>query len=239
MNQVEYVTIRKKIFDVISVNRGKSIIASNILKDLKDEQQKRLDFFKDIKTSDKSEMERAIILEKYNYEIVKKQKEMKESESLNKRAVTLLKCVVALSEGKKEDYEVASKEFVGIVNEELLNYYDSNITELRQKRLIFKRESKYLDIVKKENVEQYKKKIKDTIPAEEIENDSIRQYDIEEERKIASIVFNGYPAEITMESIKNLSLLNKDIVSVAKNVYPEFKDRVLEKQESTTTNKTK
>lgn len=229
MNQVEYVTIRKKIFDAITVNRGKGAIAANVLSKIEGEKERKLGVFKDIKMSDKSEIERGLLLEQYNYVLLQKQIEIKKCEDFNKRAVAFLNYVVALStEGNLEE---ATKQLSICVYDELRNNYDSEINLLRQKRLIFKKQSKYLTYIKTENPEEYKRKIQDAISSDEIANDAITQYDLEEERDLTSNISIKNDTEINIDSVKSMALLDKNILGVAKNIFPNFKDKILEHNE--------
>lgn len=107
MNQTEFARFRKKIFDTIAVNRGTKKIKTIKLEKKSSEKEKKLEAFENIKITDKSEMERNILLEQYNLALLSLQIEINNCENLGQRAIALLNYIVTASTGG--DIDAAEK----------------------------------------------------------------------------------------------------------------------------------
>lgn len=72
---------------------------------------------------------------------------------------------------------------------------------------------------------------------EEIESDMNKQYDIEDEKKIAENVFGSLNLQISINDIDTMTILDDDPIRVAKETCPLFKEKILANQEANYTGK--
>jgi len=164
-----------------------------------------------------------------------KENEIKGQELYSRRITTYLNCIYYKTHDK-EEYVDSLKELEGIIGEEVANYYNSQIKEIRQKRILFQNENAYISMLKKDDRKSAERFKRET-SLEEIESDMNKQYDIEDEKKIAENVFGSLNLQISINDIDTMTILDDDPIRVAKETCPLFKEKILANQEANYTGK--
>lgn len=233
---LEYINLKEKVINSLKICGNKMIIAKKVVESLKSSKTRELDRYKDVMYNEDLELKKAVLLEQYNNQILKKENEIKGQELYTRRITTYLNCIYYKVHNKDEEYVDSLKELEGIIGEEVATYYNDQIKEIRQKRILFQNENAYMDMLKnrdRKSAENFKRETS----LEEVEEDMDRQYDIEEEKKIAENVFGSINLQISINDVDTITMLDDNPIRVAKATCPLFKDKILGNQERSYTGK--
>ena len=138
---LEYINLKQKVINSLKVCGNKMTVAKKVMETLKSSKIRDLDQYKDIMYNYGLEYKKNLLLEQYNNQILKKENEIKGQELYSRRITTYLNCIYYKTHDK-EEYVDSLKELEGIIGEEVANYYNSQIKEIRQKRILFQNEKK-------------------------------------------------------------------------------------------------
>lgn len=232
---LEYINLKQKVINSLKVCGNKMTVAKKVMETLKSSKIRDLDQYKDIMYNYGLEYKKKLLLEQYNNQILKKENEIKGQELYSRRITTYLNCIYYKTHDKYE-YVDSLKELEGIIGEEVANYYNSQIKEIRQKRILFQNENAYISMLKKDDRKSAERFKRET-SLEEIESDMNKQYDIEDEKKIAENVFGSLNLQISINDIDTMTILDDDPIRVAKETCPLFKEKILANQEANYTGK--
>lgn len=235
-SNLEYINLKGKVINSLKVFGNKMIVAKKIVEDLKSSKTRELDKYKDAIYNEGLELKKALLLEQYNNQILKKENEIKGHELYVRRITTYLNCIYYKVHNKDEEYVDSLKELEGIIGEEVNTYYNNQIKEIRQKRILFQNENAYMDMLKnrdRKSAESFKRETS----LEEVEEDMDRQYDIEDERRIAENIFGSINLQISINDVDTIAMLDDNPIRVAKATCPLFKDKILGNQEGSYTGK--
>lgn len=233
---LEYINLKEKVINSLKICGNKMIIAKKVVESLKSSKTRELDRYKDVMYNEDLELKKAVLLEQYNNQILKKENEIKGQELYTRRITTYLNCIYYKVHNKDEEYVDSLKELEGIIGEEVATYYNDQIKEIRQKRILFQNENAYMDMLKnrdRKSAENFKRETS----LEEVEEDMDRQYDIEEEKKIAENVFGSINLQISINDVDTITMLDDNPIRVAKATCLLFKDKILGNQERSYTGK--
>lgn len=228
--RVEYSGLKEHVINSLKISRSRGAIASLKEKDLKEAKERELKIYKDVKYNELLEAQRAVKLEQYNNSILKQEREIQKCDLYERRIVAYLNCMHFELNGDNEKYVESLKKLEEIIGEEVFNYYNNEIKSIRQKRVLYKNEESYIEILRKSNPNALKNFKRETTD-EEFEADITRQGDIEAERKIAENVFGSLNLQISLAEVDTMTILDDDPIRVAKVACPKFKDKILEYQE--------
>lgn len=232
MTENQYVSLREVTFKKVYNNTWSKTRLNGEMTLLKEKQEKRLQGYQNLKTTDKLEAERGLILEKYNLELLKLSQSVNKCDLYKKRAQAYLNCIIALSKHQHEDFKKFSDEFVKEIQSQAINSCNDQITMLRQKRVVYSKSNVYLRLLQNVSKKEYEKHKELAFTKEEIDEDSMKQFDIEEDRNAMNQAFQTQEYQLEEKDFYDTSLLDSTPLETINRVYPELKENLLQMNES-------
>lgn len=212
--------VLEKTIEIYKISKIRENRFNDDLIDLGKTKSSTLEKFDDIKSDYISDAERYMELEKCNLKLVEKHSDVDAVMYYRDRIKAFYNYVSSLTSGNDISIQRNFSSFVESIKKELVSYYKNSITIMKQKKVMYNKENKYLNAIKDVNYQEYKERMK-TYPTP-IEMDAliIKQYDTEIEKQKVENYLKKNECYIDAELITDMSLLNESVFVVANKIFP-------------------
>ena len=170
---------------------------------------------------------RALVQEEYNLSIKAKQNLIKKEEAYIDRAQTYFNYIVAYRSNNEKDMKTYKEKFLNTIQKQAIEECDNSISLIKQKRITANKLSKYIEL--NPALEQEKEKL---VSNEELDKDRMKQFDLEDEKKMMEDAFKKETPLLTDVLMKNQKMCMQSPFTSIKEIYPNVREQVAVREES-------
>lgn len=232
MNENQFLLIRTKIFDDIrKLSINKKILEAKI-DYLKQNQKASLNRYENFDDTLENNAAYQYTLENYNLSIKEKEFEEKCCTTAITCAQAYFNCIIAIAKEDEEFYDLKVEEYTELIQTEAMNRYDLEISMLKQKKVTDSKIKKYMTYLDPAAIGKFTSNSKNLLTQEQLTTINFRQLELEQEKIEAEKTFDTREPVINKMDFLLMKLYDSNPIELAKTIYPTFKNRVLEAQES-------
>lgn len=227
MTEKQFLEIKQSSFaHIIGANSRMEALQRQI-KEQKSQQEKKLAEYDEMDQTKETDARRALVQEEYNLAIKQKQALIKKEEAYIDRTQTYFRYVTAYHSNNQKDMETYKEEFLKTIQKQAIEECDNSISVIKQKRITANKISQYIEF--KPELEQERENL---IPKQELDNDRMKQFDLEEEKKIMENAFKKEVPLLTDVLMKNQKMCEQSPFTTIKEIYPDVREQVAVREES-------
>lgn len=214
--------ILNKSIELYRVSKNREILRNNELIALRKSQRSELEKFEDIKSDYISDAEYFMVLEKFNLKLAKKQSSIDKTMHYRERIKAFYNYVTSLVDGDDISIQRNFTNLIESIKTEILSSYKNDITIIKQKKVMYNRENRYLNVIKDVNPQEYEERKKNFPTALEMDELITKQYDTEEEKKNVETYLKKDKYNFDSSMISKMVLLDESVFTVANSIFPEL-----------------
>lgn len=227
MTEHEFLGIRQSVFANIFKSNDRMKQLQQQITGLKKQQEKKLADYDKMDQVKEVDAKRALVQEEYNLSIKAKQNLIKKEEAYIDRAQTYFNYIVAYRSNNEKDMKTYKEKFLNTIQKQAIEECDNSISLIKQKRITANKLSKYIEL--NPALEQEKEKL---VSNEELDKDRMRQFDLEDEKKMMENAFKKETPLLTDALMKNQKMCEQSPFTSIKEIYPNVREQVAVREES-------
>ena len=226
MTEKEYLESRAKIFAHIYTCRREGDQLQEQIKQLKERRDKKLKEYDNMGQVKEVDAKRALVQEKYNLSIQSKQALIRKEDAYVDRAQLYFKYITALRENNEKDMKKYKEEFLKTIQKQAIEECNNSISVIKQKTITASNLSMYSEY--NPALEQEKDQLVSKI---ELDNDRMKQFDLEEEKKMMEDSFQKETPLLTDALMRNSDICSQSPFTSIKQIYPNIREQVAVREE--------
>lgn len=227
MTEQEFLGIRQSVFGHIFKSNDTMKQLQNQIAGLKKQQEKKLVEYDEMEQTKETDARRALAQEEYNLAIKNKEVQIKKEEDYIDRAQAYFRYVNAYHSNNQKDMKTYKEEFLKVIQKQAIEECDNSISVIKQKRITANKISQYIEF--KPELEQEREKL---VPKKELDNERMKQFDLEEEKKMMENAFKKEVPLLTDVLMKNQKMCEQSPFTTIKEIYPDVREQVAVREES-------
>lgn len=224
MTEQKFLEIRQSIFARIFRCNDKMKQLQDEIVGLKKEQEKKLADYDKMDQVKGVDAKRALVQEKYNLSIMASQSLIKQEEDYVDRAQAYFKYIIAYRTNNQKDMQTCKEEFLKVIQKQAIEECNNSISIIKQKRITANKLSKYKEF--NSTLEQ-----EELFSKQELDNDRLKQFDLEDEKKLMETAFKKETPLLTDALMKNQKMCEQSPFTSIKEVYPNIREQVAIREE--------
>lgn len=232
MREHQFINIRSAAFDKIRKCSLEKRITKSEMDVLKQKQQKELKNFERFDETKDMVITLQYILERYNLKIKEKELENIEADRSILILQAYLNCVIAITNHDSKSYSECFDNYLKVIQATSIEKYNQDLQHIKQKRVTYRKQVSYLNSLNPVAKQAFIDKYDDLLTDDEINEDSVKQIDLEEEKYEFQQSYKKEYPEVVETDFTSGKLLSINPIEIAKMMYPELKDKMLELNEA-------
>lgn len=217
----------KSVFASIFKSSDRKNQLQQEITELKKHQEKQLADYDKMDQVKEVDAKRALVQEQFNLSIKAKQNLVRKEEAYIDRARLYSQYIVAYHSDNEKDMKTYKEKFLNTIQKQAIEECDNSISLIKQKRITANKLSKYIEL--NPALEQEKEKL---VSNEELDKDRMRQFDLEDEKKMMENAFKKETPLLTDALMKNQKMCEQSPFTSIKEIYPNVREQVAVREES-------
>lgn len=231
MLEKKYTTLRKNVFKQISNNSYNRQMIEGELILLKEKQKRKIDSYQNLKQTISLDAERALVLEKSNFDLLDYKIKIEKCSLYPKRAQLFLNCIISLSKHNHEDFRKYSTEFAEEIKKQALQYKKMQIQQTRQKQIVYNKVKQWIRIVEKTKPDDDELKKQKEISQNSVNDENMKLFYLEEEQETMQQSFEKETPQLSEQDFYDTSLIDNSPLDTANKIFPQLKEQLMELNE--------
>lgn len=226
MTEHEFLGIRQSIFAQIFKCRDKSNQLQKQITLLKNQRDKKLEEYDTMDQVKEMDAKRALVQEKFNLSIEEKEDLVRKEERYADRAQIYFQYIFALRSNNQSDMKEYKEKFLETLQKQAIEECNSSIKVIKQKRITTGKLSQYIELNP-----ALEKERENLVSKTELDNDRMRQFDLEEEQKMMEDAFKKETPLLTDALMRNPNIYSQSPFTSIKQIYPNIREQVAVREE--------